>query len=221
MKSFNYNTVNQSNSVVVLAGGYSSGIYIESVRSYVKKNNSVVFVANYNYGVSANYTYFGDYTVFTSQAKKIKSSIVVPRSLKGIAKSYLNKIKREIYLVRHCGTANIYHSDRVKFLEDGSLPYKNLATSGLACIVLSLLCRPTKMLLVGFDGPSSDPKAKTKKKFDGSVVKYKKPGKRKKEMSYLQKSLFPTLHDRKIIIETFENVLFYGLSKKSLGLKVL
>ena len=41
-KSFDYKNISQSDSVVVLSGGPSTGKYVKEIIEYINKNNSVV-----------------------------------------------------------------------------------------------------------------------------------------------------------------------------------
>ena len=216
MLIFDYSTAKQSDSIVVLAGGESTGINKDRIVSYIRENNSLVFSANYDYGIKSDYTYFGDYVKFLEQIGNIKNGEII------ISNRFPKKASRgglKFYTIKAYGEHGIYRSSRVQIGEDGSFPYCIIGTSGMACIVLACLCRPKKMLLVGFDGSVSD--ASVKKKFDGSVVKYGKPEKRAKEIKYLTNSLAPSLCERGIIVETFGNVLFYGIPKNNLGFRII
>lgn len=215
---FNFDVAKQSESVIIIAGGASTGQNINKVLKYAAKHPSVVFSANYDYGIPSDYTFFGDRDKYIEQIKNITGNIIISRRIhKEIiqlsSKRFFFRVKTRI------AGESIYNSTRIQLPEDGKFPYYGIGTAGVACMVLSLFCNPKQMLLVGFDGPTSD--AATKSKYDGTVVSYGKPHKREKEMRYWTQSLVPSLHDRGVELLTFANVVFFGIPKDTLGIKVI
>jgi hypothetical protein len=213
----------QRDSLVVMAGGASAGRHLNDVRQYIHKNNSWLLAANYNYGLKSHYTYFGDRDKFFKQVKNITSDIIVSDKIYqecSQRQKYINKNGHNLYraMSRNTGSG-IYSSHRVTFTKQGFFPFNGIGTSGLACLALSLFFQPSSILLVGFDGPSSDASFKTK--YDGTIVKYGKPEKRLKEIRYLSQSLLPTLIEHKISLFTYADVEFYGMEKQTLGLQIL
>ena len=218
MAYFKSSIAQQKESVVIIAGGVSSS-NISRIQNYVNTYSSVVFSANYDYGIPSTYTYYGDIDKCKEQIKNIRhGDIIVKKELKSVARKLAN---RQCYLVHTDPKGiGIYKTSSVVIpYQDGMFLYSTIGTAGMASIVLSLFCQPKRMLLVGFDGSSPD--AATKTKHDGSVVPYGKPKKRAKEVKYLTESLFPSLHKLGIIVETFEDVGFYGLNKVALGLNII
>ena len=221
---FDYAKAPRSDSVIIIAGGWSVSSNLQKIRDYQIEHNSTVFSANYHHDIPIHYTYFADPCKIREQYFNVKSNIIIPPRLKSSVRILNQKEKKKNRKSFHViklqpGSDSIYGSGRVKITDDGTFPYCLIGTAGLASIVVSLLCRPKRMLLVGFDG--STPDASVKRMFDGSTVKYNKPEKRAKEVSYFTNSLMPTLHKLGIVVESFENVLFYGLSKDQLGIRVI
>ncbi len=217
MIRFDYSIAPQAESVIIVAGGWSVHDNIQRIKEYQSKHNSTVFAANYNHKFPIHYTYFADPDKLIEQIRNIKSEIIVPPRLK----SRMRVLRKTNYFVIKLqpSSPSIYVSSRVQIEDDGTFPYCLIGTAGLASIVVSMLCRPKRMLLVGFDG--STPDARYKRMFNGSKVAYNKPAKRVKEISYLTNSLMPALHERGITVDTFENVLFYGIPKAKLGINVV
>lgn len=223
MLVFTPQVAGDKDSLVVMAGGMSSGTNIANVKQYIKDTGSWVLAANYDYGVQSKFTYFGDAAKLVEQIESIDSDVIVSAKICPHVRKYRKMCKKNghnIYQVV-CGRTGpgIYASDRVRFAKTGAFSYNGIGTSGLACLALSMFFNPSKLLLVGFDGPSAD--AATKVKFDGSEVDYGKPRKMEKEMNYVRNSLLPTLKERGIELYTFDDVAFYGMDKEQIGLKVI
>ena len=224
MIRFDYSVAPQSDSVIVLAGGPSTTRNRERIKDYQIKHGSIVFAANYDYGISANYTYFTDMRKFVEQSKLIKTDVILRKhgyassknSILPIIKNIEKKFK--VYFVGSKKGPSVYKSSRVEIEQDGSFQYYTLGAAGFGCILLGLLCRPKRILFAGIDGPI--PGTDKKEMFDGSVIVsdiHKDP----KIVKYFQASLFPTLRDMGIQAETFEDVYFYGLEKSQFGIKVI
>ena len=83
-RPFNYKHVPQSDSVVIVGGGPSTGVYAEEVKQYIKDNNSKVFSANYSYeslGIDPDYVFIGDAFKFVDVIGSIDSDVVIPAKL--------------------------------------------------------------------------------------------------------------------------------------------
>lgn len=223
MKTFDYSVAPLAESAVVLAAGPSAKDNQEKLRQYISKNNSVVFAANYNYaslGVKSDYTFITDHRKFVELASTIDpaSDIILRcnsyKLNKSIMHPLIQKMPHKFYFVGNNTQMSVYKSARVKVSSDGSYPYYTLGSAGFGCVLLAALCRPKKILIVGIDGPIEDGGTE-KVKFDGSVAD-SNPKKEPKIFSYFQRSLFPTLYDWGIRVESFKSVRFYSLDRNKL-----
>ncbi len=225
MKIFNYSVAPPSDSVVVLAGGPSTSRNREQIKDYISKHNSVVFAANYNYGIHANYTYFTDMRKLAEQKNAISTDVILrvhgflsaPKKIRALI-----PIIEQKFNVYFAGSKDkspsVYRSNRVEIMPDGSFPYYTLGAAGFGCILLGLMCRPKRILFTGIDGPIVG--TDKKEMFDGSIAIsdiHKDP----KIIRFFTNSLFPTLKDMNICVETYEDVYFYGLDKSQFGINVI
>ena len=231
---WNYKSVRQSNSVVVLCAGPSVKANGKKILSYIESNNSVVFAANYNYGsigLSADFTYVANDFKLGENEAKIVSPIIVPAKIfsgkinSKIAKNALKSHQERGLLIYMSGsrkdpTTYKFTKGPLKVNKDGSLSYSRLSSAGHGCMLLSLVCRPKRLLLVGMDGPV-DSQCKEKLMFDGKRVKYKKPRKNENFKNHFIDVILPTLVHYGVVVETYNDVGIYGLNKKKLGLRVL
>ena len=233
MLKLNYDTVAQFDSVIVVAGGPSTGSNIDKIVEYQKANNSLVIASNYNYEkIIADYTYITDYYKLVENIGKINSPLIGTESLFSIVKGkkkHFSKLtsygkKFQIYTVgdikKKEGVYESYENGGISISSKGDFPYFELGTSGLGSLAISILFKPKKILISGFDGPKKG--NKTKMKYDGQEVPYGKPKKNKKIKRYFANSLIPTIHKHGVEkIETFEDSILYGLDKKKLGIEVI
>ena len=82
---FNYNTIPQCDSAVVLCAGPSIISTAEKTKAYIKNNKSVVLSANYDYehiGIKSDYTYITDTMKLFELLEDIKNPLIVPVSPK-------------------------------------------------------------------------------------------------------------------------------------------
>ena len=237
---FNYASAPQRDSVIVVAGGQSTGNNAKKIIEYQNKNNSLVMASNYNYkDLLSDYTYFTDIDKLIENIDKIESPIIMTHALfkmtrkdKSLFESMKNFEKKySIYTV--CDIKNkqlqkdrkrvIYQTYReggISISSKGDFPYFELGTSGLGSLAISILFKPKKILISGFDGPKKG--NKTKMKHDGQEVPYGKNLKNKIVRKHFSKSLIPTLRREGVMkIETFDDVLLYGLKKDKLGIRVI
>ena len=240
---FSYKHVHQSDSVVIVGGGPSTGIYAEEVKQYIKDNDSTVLAANYSYeglGIESDYTFTIDRRKIVQNIEHLNSHLIV--SAKFWEKTNTDKKKKfsklrepindafyrhvergyKVYKVGRPKGPHLFLSKKVSFLEidkNGKFPYSTIGISGTSLIPASLVCRPKKMLIVGIDGPVGG--GKTKLMFDGREVNYGKDVKCEKIKQSLLNIVLPGVLDRKITMETFKDVGIYGFNKKKVGIKVI
>lgn len=223
-----YSTASQSNHVVVLAGGPSTGITLNKVQKYMDKFSPIVIAANYNYGVKTDYTYYVDMRKFQEQymnsnSKILLRAIAYKRSpeIKPILKKLI-KAKREIFLIGSNGpTKSIYPESAIQIDPTGRFQYTTLGACGFGAIVASLVFRPTHILFTGIDGPI--PGTGMRKMWDGTVIPHK-PSDIKKDpkiIRYFKQCLFESLKRMNIKVQTFSEVYMYGLNKKTLHIEVI
>ena len=247
---FNFGTMKQKDSVVVLCGGPSTTTNAGRLKSYIKKNSSVVLSANYNFyktiGIKSDYTYITDQLKLFENISLLDSDLIIPIKMKTSMKN-APKVNRA--LTRHRGDIRLYIQRRKPFRissymigdkqkvsvykekrkqilmkGNGEFPYRRLGSAGQGCILLSLVFRPKKILIVGLDGSTPGDISK-KKMFDGSTVKYASEEKHASVIEFLEVMLFPSMlrlgAKYGTRIETYNSVGFYGLNKKKLGVNVI
>jgi len=243
---FNFNTIKQRDSVVVLCGGPSTTINTGRLKKYVKKNSSIVLSANYNFfkaiGIKSDYTYITDQLKLFENISLLDSHLIVPIKMKtnargsakvsralsrhrGDIRLYIERRKpRRInsYMIGNKKYVSVYKEKEKRILMDlnGEFPYRRLGSAGQSCILLSLVFKPKKILIVGLDGSIPGDISK-KKMFDGRTVKYASKEKHDSVIEFLKVMLFPSVLRYGAKIETYKNVGFYGLNKKKLGVKVI
>ncbi len=231
IRTLKYNRIRKSDVVVVLCGGPSIPNNVERINEYIRKNKAIVFGSNYSFesiGIKSDYTYIANDFKLHENIKKITNAVIIP------AKIFLGEfppddtrrlIKAHTHKVYQAGikanpTTYTIKKGLVKILPDGKIPYSRLSSAGHGCMLVSLLCKPKRMLLVGLDGPK-DKTFATKIMFDGREVKYGKPHKHDNFKNHFINVIVPTVRYHGVQIETFKDVGIYQLSKKKLGIKVI
>lgn len=221
MKPFTYDTAPQNDSVVVIGGGPSTQRYRNRILEYVRFHNSTVISANYNYDwIDVDYTYFTDKKFYIKQIRKITCPkiIVGQRVLNYIPKE--EKQKRTYYKVGIHGCPNVYKQKQLVIPKNGVVRYKDLGTSGFSAVFVSIFFRPKTVLLVGYDGPTSD--CKYKVKLDGTKIRYKDPVELvRKKKNYFLKTLLPFMNQQNIQMESFALDALWGVDKNKLGIEIL
>ena len=231
IRTLKYSRIREAKAVVVLCGGPSVTNNADRINKYVKKNKAIVFGSNYSFesiGIKSDYTYIANDFKLHENIKKISNEVIIP------AKIYAGEfppddtrrlIKEHQYKVYQAGqrkdpTTYTIKRGLVKILPDGKIPYSRLSSAGHGCMLVSLLCKPKRMLLVGLDGPT-DNTFKEKIMFDGRVQKYGKPQKHENFKNHFINVIVPTIQHHGVQIETFQDVGIYRLNKKKLGIKVI
>jgi len=231
IRTLKYSRIIQSKAVVVLCGGPSVTNNADRINEYVRKYNAVVFGSNYSFdcvGIKSNYTYIANDFKLHENIKKINNEVIIPAKVfsgEFPPEDTRKLIREHRYKVLQAGvkanpTTYTIKKGIVKILPDGQIPYSRLSSAGHGCMLVSLLCKPQRMLLVGLDGPK-DKTFATKIMFDGTEVKYGKPQKHMNFQNHFVNVIVPTVQFHKVQIETFEDVGLYGLNKKKLGIKVI
>lgn len=242
---FNFNTIKNRDSVVVLCAGPSLIKYKSDIRQYIKKENSIVLSANYNYnhsiGIKSDYTYITDQLKLFENLHLLNSHLIVPSKMKtdSLFTSRVHRVLKyyddddsvyierkkpkfiNVYKVGDKRQLSVYKQKKIVKMDlSGEFPYKRLGSAGQSCVLLSLVFKPKKILIVGLDGNVSGDISK-KKMFDGRVVNYASEEKHATVIDYLKNILFPSVLNYNVQIETFSGVEFYGLDKKKLGITVI
>ena len=232
--SFNFKTAKKANTVVGLYAGPSVSRNSEKILKYIKDNNSIVIGSNYNFesiGIKSNYTYIANDFKLVEQDGKLTNDIVIPGRLfsgehppkesRKILRKYMKR-GLNIFMVGEIGDKTTYSVNKgiLKMNEDGSLPYSRLSSAGHGCMLLSMVCRPKRILFVGLDGPT-DKTCAEKIMFDGRIQKYGKPQKNANFQQHFTDVILPTIQSRGIQIATFEDVGMYGLNKNEFKIKVI
>jgi len=242
---FNFNTVKQRDSIVVLCGGPSTTVNAGRLKQYIKKESSVVLSANYNFfktiGIKSDYTYITDQMKLFENMSLLNSNLIVPVKMKtelrnasrlqraltryrGDVRLYIERRKPfriNTYMIGDKKKTSIYkEKDKILMSLNGEFPYRRLGSAGQGCILLSLVFKPKKILVVGLDGNVPGDISK-KRMFYGSIVSYASEEKHASVIEFLKHKLFPFMSGQGAEIETFNNVGFYGLNKKKLGVRVI
>lgn len=244
-QKFNFQTIRKADSVVVLCAGPSLRQNKDRIKAYIKENSSVVLSANYDYtnsiGIKSDYTYITDQMKLFENILFITSALILPirmktdshlkdkvrstlRGSRGDILDYTRKRSRHIKSLYMIGDkrGDTVYSERelIKIDKYGNFPYKRLGSAGQGCVLLSMIFRPKKILIVGMDGAIPGDISK-KEMYDGKIVKYASEKKYQDVLHYLTNVLFPSLAYYKIIVESFENVAFYDIDKRQLGIRVI
>lgn len=225
---FNHSIAPKSEYVVVIAGGPSTGQTINKISEYISKYNPIVFSANYNYGIKANYTCFFDMRKFEEQSENVCNDIILRNNVYRQCRKQLSskieiiKTKYNIFLIGSCeGTKSVYREEFIKIDEFGNFPYSTLGATGFGSILAALMCKPKYILFTGLDGPIVG--TKKRKMWDGSIISHKETDIKKdpKIIRYFQNCLFKSLYSMGIAVQTFNEVCLYGLNKKELHIEVI
>lgn len=230
MREFNYKMARSCSTVVIIGGGPSAATNAENIKEYIKKNKCVIFASNYNFldvlGIVSDYTYITDPKKLRENVFSINSHLIIPYYLRSTIKpEFIDKVvrklsekKKKVYFVGGDTKHHVYEcSGSLKINHDGNLPYYSLGISGFGTMLVSTMCRPKKMLIVGIDDPK--PENKYKMTFDGKKVLYDKPEKAIKVRNYFSRVLVPTILKMGISIETYRDVELLGFGRKKLGIK--
>jgi hypothetical protein len=245
-KQFNYETIPQRDNVVILCAGPSIMECKDKIIDYIKINNSIVMSANYNYekyGIKSDYTYITDQIKLYENASKINSHLIIPAKMKTgrenrkqveiILKKFDDKVfhmidklfnlKYDVYMVGEKHEKEVYKIKKglINISQKGNILHRRLGSAGQGSILLSVIFKPKKILVVGFDGPILDGTYVSKELFDGKKVKYGDKNKYNDSVKYIASILIPSVLNQGIVIETFENVRLYGLNKRKLGVQVI
>jgi hypothetical protein len=231
---WNYSNAPQSDAVVVLFAGPSVKQNSEKILAWIDKYNAKVFCSNYNYssvGIRGDFTYIANDFKLKDVAPSIECSIIVPVNIdrgelpSGKAEKILKKCKKRGIKVYLAGTKK--HSSTYKIPEgyakidkEGRYLHSRLSSAGHGSMLVSLMCKPNRMLIVGCDGPGGK-NAAYKKFFDGSKRAYNRPHKHKRFTKHFINVILPTAKKYCSRIETFKNVPLYELDKKKYGITVV
>jgi len=231
IRTLKYSRIKQSEAVIVLCGGPSVTNNADRINEYVRKYNAVVFGSNYSFdciGIKSDYTYIANDFKLHENIKKINNEVIIPAKVfsgEFPPEDTRKLLKAHPYKIYQAGikanpTTYTIKKGIVKILSDGQIQYSRLSSAGHGCMLVSLLCRPQRMLLVGLDGPT-DNTFKEKIMFDGRVQKYGKPQKHENFKNHFVNVIVPTVQHHVVQIETFEDVGIYQLDKNKLGINII
>ncbi len=229
-----YKSIKKSDAVVVLCGGPSVTNNATRIKEYVKNNNAILFGSNYSFetiGIKSDYTYVANDFKLHENIAKINNDIIIPAKLFNgefppeDTKKLIRKHVERGYKVFQAGdiknpTTYTIKKGVVKILPNGEIPYSRLSSAGHGCMVVSLLCKPKRLLLVGLDGPK-DSTFNTKIMFDGKEVKYAKPQKHENFRQHFINVILPTMRHYGVQVETFSDVRIYDMDKREMQIKVI
>ena len=234
---FAYKHAQQSDSAVVIAGGPSTGSNMLAIKDYIKRNNSVVYSANYNYdGLNIDYTYIGDVGRFVKLIHTVDSPhIIVSNWLRSKTRFSLpnNSQKVADRMWKKCLKKHtVYRMGRGKKINNRRLKsWKSLPTgefnftptpSGFAALVLATMSRPKKILVVGLDGPRRDKKGNLiKERYDNHIKSYRSNAHYKYRKRILGVLALPFIRAKGIEVETFSDCRLWGIGKKKFGIRHL
>jgi len=216
------------NSIVILGAGPSLTTNIENIKRYIIKNNSTVISSNYNFeelGLIAHYTYVTDEEKLIVNASKINTPLIVAAAIINyktlrFLRAFRKRTSLPVYKMGRHGGPHVYDGKGVVFTDaSGAFVNKSLGIAGLGAIVSSIVFKPKRMLIVGIDDPT--PGKDFKIMYDGSKVNYTKRKKCIKVVNYFSSRVVPTLRAKKIAVDTFADVNFFGLSKKGLKFNII
>lgn len=227
--NFNYSSIKQRDSAVVLGAGPSLTYNAKNIKKYIAKNNSVVISANYNFvslGIKSDYTYITDKIKLIKNIHSIRSPLVVPISVffdkrcSNAIRDFHNRLKFLVYKVGVKNSLSVYDCSGGLLLDlNGEFHHSGLGIAGLGALAISLIFQPKKILIVGIDDPKPGKDYKTM--YDGKKVFYGKDRKCKKVIRHFTHNILPTLKKKNIAVDTYENVGFFGLDKKTLDFNIL
>lgn len=244
MTCLKFSNMKKADSVVIVCAGPSLSTYKKEVVNYIKENHSLVISANYNhaaFGIKSDYTYITDQNKLIENISLIESNLVIPAKMKtdynlDKIKKVMNRYKGVKFFISHkffnkpysvykIGGAehNTVYSDSlpIKMNKNGEFRYRRLGSAGQGSVLLSVLCRPKKILIVGLDGPLNiRDKEISKELYDGSKIAYDKD-KFYRIANFIESKMIPFIASRNIVIETFNDVNFYGIDKSKMGIKIL
>jgi len=225
-----YKLVEQSGSVVVLAGGLSTSLDRKKINNYISEHNSIVISANHSYNFidKINYTFFGDPNVFLAKHKLARGtpivSVRVKDRLKGIVSDkFWNRFIKKKKVCFEVFTRGKKHGNKMKkwkINKDGTFPTLKYSSTGFAAMCISLLFRPKEVLVAGLDGPEFDfPKEKrgsklTKFDFNGRMKKYKSVRDSTEKKNALEFKVIPLLQSKNVNIVCVPSSKLYGIDKK-------
>ena len=228
MVEFNYKAVKRANSVVVLGAGPSLTTNIGKIKRYIIQNNSIVISSNYNFadlGLNAHYTYVTDEEKLMVNARKIDTPLIVAAAIINyktlrFLRAFRKRTGLPVYKMGRHGGPHVYDGKGLIFMDStGAFVNKSLGIAGLGAIVSAIVFKPKKMLIVGIDDPT--PGKDFKIMYDGKRVNYTKKKKCTKVVNYFASRVVPTLRAKKIVVDTFADVNFFGLSKKGLKFNII
>lgn len=229
MREFNYKIAPPCGTVIIIGGGPSSATNAENIKEYIKTHKCTIFASNYNFlealGVKSDYTYITDPKKLRENVFSINSHLIIPYYLRTTIKvefiakviKKLSEKNKKVYFVGGNTKHHVYECvGGLKINHDGNLPYYSLGISGFGTMIVSTMCRPKKMVIVGIDDPKPDNKYKMT--FEGKKVVYDKPEKAIKVRNYFSRVLIPTIIKMGITIESFKDVELLGFDRKKLGI---
>jgi len=225
---FNYKTIKKSNNIVILGAGPSLSSNIDNIKQYIVRNKSIVIGSNYNFvdlGLNANYTYITDEEKLLTNISKINCPVIIASAILNqrtyrSLRAFRSRTRLPVYKIGRHGAPHVYEEDGLINIDpEGCFRYRSLGIAGLGALVSSIIFKPQRVLVVGIDDPT--PGKDHKIMYDGTKVRYTKNKKCQKVIRYFSNRIVPTFRHKKIIIDTFSDVNFFGLSKRKMKFNVI
>ena len=176
-------------------------------------------------GLNAHYTYVTDEEKLMINAKKINTPIIIAAAIINyktlrFLRAFRKRTNLPVYKMGRHGGPHVYDGKGLIFTDArGAFVNKSLGIAGLGAIVSATTFKPQRMLIVGIDDPT--PGKDFKIMYDGKKINYFKKKKCIKVVNYFLNRVVPTLRSKKIVVDTFADVNFFGLSKKKLKFNIM
>jgi hypothetical protein len=209
MSDLNY-SMQQSQSVVVLAAGPSLNRNLPMVKTYAKKKESIVIACNYNFDLKADYAMFIGRGIYGSQNKNIEApnfittSRIVPQNEKH--HYIIHSLTEDL----RSGIMPYYLEQNISVDEQGVFAH-HLSNCGFTALLAAHFFQPQEILIAGLDGPklAKNKKYESVEHFNGVTRNYKgdvhtDPNIVLKKGRFLS-LIFQFLCDRGIKVGVFDN----------------
>lgn len=221
---FKYSNILQSEHVMIVGGGLSVTKSLSIIGRYIREYNPIIFTANYSYPqFVSHYVYFGDWLRFLEHISTVTSkniifsSTIIDRFKKSLWIDLKNKFN--CYEVYERGKKHCNKISKWEINEDGTFPMSKIGPSGFALFVLSLICRPKTMFVVGVDGPIvSNKRVLLKYSFNGKLSEYGTVSKYNIRKKTLEKSVLPLVLSKGVKILCSSHCPLWNIKKKRYGI---
>lgn len=217
----NYDTMTQSDYVIVLGAGPSARVNMDRIVEWQKTYNAVVIASNYKFRIHADYTAFVSAKKFNENKNHATGKFIV--SSPYIKRGHYRKIVKRILVFRST-RIKPWAISRMEISDRGQVGH-DLASAGYAAILAASFCRPKHVLLVGFDGMKRKGKFFILRHFNGKTRKNNNIKEMKlldvRLRNYFANMLIPYLQNNGSTLYAYHNDQFRGLDPESLGVKVI